>query len=129
MNRLFWIISVTCLAAVMLAACSNQEQESPATREPEKPAATAPESTPAAPGSAAELSVTGELRQVDLQAKTFVIKDQNQVDHIFVFAEDTTISGTGGTQGLSTQQGSQATVWYSRLGDQNRAVRVQIATK
>lgn len=129
MNRLFWVISVTCLAAVMLAACSNQEQESPAPREPEKPAATAPESTPTAPSSAAEQSMTGELRQVDIQARTFVIKDQNQIDHIFVFADDTTISGTGGTQGLSSRQGSQATVWYSKLGDLNRAVRIEIAAK
>jgi hypothetical protein len=113
---------------VFLPACVNQEQNA-ANREGEQ-SSSAAEPAPAAPYSEPdELTVTGELKGVDLDSRTFVLSIQNRPDQIFRFFDDTDVATDGGAQGLSAQRGSRARVIYSKIGAINRAVRIEITSK
>jgi hypothetical protein len=129
--RLWNLTLFVCIAVWPLAACRQEpaaKNETPQPSAVQPPAASEP--VAAAPATATDNTqvATGELRDVDLLAKTLTIKNAEGKDQTFSFTDSTEISGGAGTQGLSHQQGNQVTVRYLEQ-DRNTAVRIEIVPK
>jgi len=127
-----WILTlIVCVAVWALAACSRQEpaaKDQTVQRSAEQPPV-APESATAASATASDArTATGELRDVDLLAKTLTIKDAAGKEQTFSFTDSTEVAGAAGTQGLSNQQGNQVTVRYLEQ-DRHTAVRIEIVPR
>ena len=132
MKPRLWILTlIVCTAVWALAACSRQEpaaKNQTVQRSAEQPAAT-PEPATAASATAPDTQVaTGELRSVDLLAKTLTIKNAAGNEQSFSFTDSTEIAGASGSQGLSNQQGNQVMVRYLEQ-DRHSAVRIVIVPK
>jgi Cu/Ag efflux protein CusF len=130
--RLWFLTLIVCMAVWPLAACSRQEpaaQNQTIQRSAEQPPA-APEPATAASAIAPDAQVaTGELRSVDLLAKSLTIKNAAGNEQIFSFTDSTDIAGAAGSQGLSSQQGNQVTVRYLEQDGHNTAVRIEIVPR
>ena len=69
---------------------------------------------------------TGELRNVNLDAKTIVVTVDG-VDRTFVYDDATEVQGAAGQiQGLVGLDGPFVTVHYESEGDAHRAVRIEL---
>jgi hypothetical protein len=132
MKPRLWILSlIVCMAVWSLAACSRQEPDAK-NQTAQRPS----ELPPAAPGPATAASTTtldaqiatGELRTVDLQAKTLTIKNAAGDEQTFSFTDSTEVAGATGSQGLSNQQGNQVVVRYLEQ-DRHTAVRIEIVPR
>jgi hypothetical protein len=133
MKPRLWILTLfVCMAVWSLAACSRQEPAAktqtvqPSAEQPP----TVPEPVAGAPATAPDTQIaTGELKDVDLLAKTLTIKNAAGKEQTFSFTDSTDISGgAAGRQGLSNQQGNQVIVHYLEQ-DRNTAVRIEIVPK
>jgi hypothetical protein len=132
MKPRLWILTlIVCMAVWALAACSGQEpaaKNQTVQRSAEQPRAT-PEPAPAASATPPDTQVaTGELRSVDLLAKTLTIKNAAGNEQTFSFTDSTEIAGASGSQGLSNQRGNQVMVRY-REQDGSSAVRIDIVPR
>ena len=132
MKPRLWILTlIVCMAVWALAACSRQEpaaKNQTVQRSAEQPPAT-PEPATAASATAPDTQVaTGELRSVDLLAKTLTIKNAAGNEQTFSFTDSTEIAGASGSQGLSNQQGNQVMVRYLEQ-DGHSAVRIEIVPR
>jgi hypothetical protein len=126
MKRLFPGAFLICLAALCLAACAGPEKAPTQ----DNPQAAVAEPAPVAPFSEpGELSITGELKDVDLQARTFVLRDPAGTERTFSFSDETDVAGESGIQGLSSKQNGPAKVVYTKVGDVNHAVHIEIAAQ
>jgi hypothetical protein len=133
MKTRLWILTlIVCMAVWSLAACSRQEpaaKNQTVQRSAEQPPA-APEPATAASTTALDAQVaTGELRSVDLQAKTLTIKNAAGDEQTFSFTDSTDIAGASGSQGLSNQQGNQVIVRYLEQDGHHTAVRIEIVPR
>jgi hypothetical protein len=120
-----WI--VICLTTLSLGACSQESpvENTPATTSDLPPVV----QEPAAPSPVAEpteQSISGQLRAVDVAAKTVTISDSQGIDQTFAFSDSTEIVGTAGAQGLTGQQGNQITVHYGERDGSKMAVRIEV---
>jgi hypothetical protein len=132
MKGRLWILTlIVCTAVWSLAACSRQEpaaKTQTVQRSAEQPPA-APEPATAASATASNTqAATGELREVDLLAKTLTIKDASGKEQTFAFTDSTEVAGAAGSQGLSNQQGNQVIVRYLEQ-DRHTAVRIEIVPR
>ena len=101
MNTRLLIVSLICLMG--LAACSGKESvavyqpsvQPSSYQEPVTPATPAAETRPPA-----EQFVVGQLTDINMDAKTFVLKDTKGNAHSFAFSETTKLTGGGGVQDL-----------------------------
>ena len=129
--RLLILTLIGCVAAWALVACSSQEpaaKNQTVQRPAEQPRAT-PEPATAPSATAPDTHVaTGELRSVDLLAKTLTIKNAAGNEQTFSFTDSTEIAGASGSQGLSNQQGNQVMVRYLEQDDHS-AVRIEIVPR
>ena len=126
MNTNLLIVSLICLMG--LAACSSpgsvsgqpsvQPTSSP---EPITPAAPAAETRPPA-----EQFVAGRLTNINMDAKTFVLKDTKGNAHSFAFSETTKLTGGGGVRNLRGQEGKNATIRYVESDNRKSAVQIHI---
>ncbi len=119
MNTSLLIVSLICLMG--LAACSRPEPVAV-----DKPSASQEPVTPATPAAPAEQFVSGELTDINMDAKTFVLKDANGNAQSFVFSETTKLTGGGGVRNLRGQEGKNATVRYVESDNRKSAVQIHI---
>jgi hypothetical protein len=84
--------------------------------------------TPAAP---VEITAEGELKSIDMNSKTLVLKDATGSERTFSFSDSTGIIGAPGAQGLSGRQGSHVKLGFVMQGDTNSVnwIEVTPATK
>jgi hypothetical protein len=141
MKLRLWIVTLlVCMAVWPLAACSRQEpaakdqaiqrsaEQPPAAPQPATAAsATAPDAQAATVAPDAQ-AATGELRNVDLGAKTLTIKDAAGNEQTFSFTDSTVVAGAAGSQGLANQQGNQVIVRYLEQ-DRHTAVRIEFVPR
>ena len=132
MKTRLWILTLlVCMAVWALAACSSQApaaKNQTVERSAEQPPA-APQPATAASATAPDAqAATGELRNVDVVAKTLTIKDAAGKEQTFSFTDSTEVAGASGSQGLSNQQGNQVIVHYLEQ-DRHTAVRIEIVPK
>jgi len=132
MKTRLWILTLlVCMAVWALAACSSQApaaKNQTVERSAEQPPA-APQPATAASATAPDAqAATGELRNVDLVAKTLTIKDAAGTEQTFSFTDSTEVAGASGSQGLSNQQGNQVIVHYLEQ-DRHTAVRIEMVPK
>lgn len=74
-----------------------------------------------------QMSVTGTLDKVDVQAKTITVKKEDNSTILFSFTDDTKIVGAEqGVAGLATMNGAQVTVRYTVEGQSNVATEVDV---
>jgi Cu/Ag efflux protein CusF len=74
-----------------------------------------------------QMSVTGTLDKVDVDAKTITIKKEDNSTMVFSFTEETKIIGAEeGVAGLATMNGAQVTVRYTVEGQSNVATEVEV---
>ncbi len=82
---------------------------------------------PLAPAAAAEKSASGELTRVDSMAKTFTIKSDEGTEMNFQYSDQTlVVGGEKGVQGLSSNEGSKVTVFYTEAEGKRQATRIEI---
>jgi hypothetical protein len=111
-----------------LVACKPGETDKPATEDTQK----APQESvnPSPTTSPVEQTAEGELRNVNVEAMTFALRDASGVEKAFTFTPTTRISGaTGGVQGLASKQGSRVKVSYIAQGDTNSATSIEVMEK
>jgi hypothetical protein len=126
MKRFLLTVSVACVTVVLLTACGREQIA--ANRETE-PAISGTEPRPLAPFSEpSELSISGELKEVSLQTRTFVLRDEGGIERTFIFSHDTDVVGGNDIYGLSNQQRGKAKVVFMKIGDINRAVHIEITS-
>jgi hypothetical protein len=114
------------MAVLLLTACSHEQIA--ANRETE-PAISGTEPTPLAPFSEpSELSISGELKEVSLLTRTFVLRDEGGIERTFTISHDTDVVGGDNVYGLSNQQRGKAQVVFMKIGDINRAVHIEITS-
>jgi hypothetical protein len=119
MNTRLLIVFLICLTG--LAACSRPES-----RAVDQPSASQEPVTPATPAAPAEQFVSGELTDINMDAKTFVLKDAKGNAQSFVFSETTKLTGGGGVRNLRGQEGKNATVRYVESDNRKSAVQIHI---
>ncbi len=127
MNTSLLIVSLICLMA--LAACRgpasvgvDQSSLQPISyQEPVTPATPAAETRPPA-----EQFVVGQLTDINMDAKTFVLKDTKGNAHSFAFSETTKLTGGGGVRDLRGQEGKNATIRYVESDNRKSAVQIHI---
>ena len=74
-----------------------------------------------------QMSVTGTLDKVDVDAKTITVKKEDNSAILFSFTDDTKIVGAEqGVAGLATMNGAQVTVRYTVEGRSNVATEVDV---
>ena len=132
MRTRLWILTLlVCMAVWPLAACSRQEpaaKDQTVQRPAEQPPAEPQPPTAASAIAPDAKSASGELRNVDLVAKTLTIKDAAGKEQTFSFTDSTEVAGASGSQGLSNQQGNQVIVHYLEQ-DRHTAVRIEMVPK
>ena len=132
MRTRLWILTLlVCMAVWPLAACSRQEpaaKDQTVQRPAEQPPAEPQPPTAASAIPADAQAATGELRNVDLVAKTLTIKDAAGTEQTFSFTDSTVVAGAAGSQGLANQQGNQVIVRYLEQ-DRHTAVRIEMVPK
>jgi hypothetical protein len=120
------IVSLTCLMG--LAACGGSESAS--ADQPIEPISSLEPITPAPQSVAAtppaEQFVAGQLAEIDMNAKTFVLKDAKGDAYAFEYSETTKLTGGGGAQNLSGQEGHNATVRYVESNNRKSAVQIHV---
>ena len=127
MRTLFLALSLCLIAA--LAACRTGDNENrPPAEETQQTRSSSDVVTPAAP---VEMTAEGDLKSLDMNSKTLVLKDATGSERTFSFSDSTGIIGAPGAQGLSGKQGSHVKIGFVMLGDINSAnwIEVTSATK
>ena len=59
--------------------------------------------------------ITGELRTVDADAKTFVVRADDGTEHSFRYTDTTEVAGGSSAQGLAGSEGDRVRVSYREL--------------
>jgi hypothetical protein len=123
-----YLLTVSLICMMVLAACSGSEsvsvdQPSLQPISSQKPS-TPPPAVETRPPT--ELFVAGQLSEIDLEAKTFVLKDAKGTAHAFGFSETTKLTGGGGAQDLRGQEGNNATVRYVEMNNRKAAVQIHM---
>jgi hypothetical protein len=106
MRTLLLTLSLCLIAA--LAACRTGDETPPPAQETQQPRS----SSDVAPPAPVELTAEGELKSVDMNTKTLVVKDSAGGERTFSFSDSTGIIGAPGAQGLSGKQGSRVKIGY-----------------
>ena len=124
-----YLLIVSLIYMMGLAACSGSEsvsvdQPSLQPISNQKPSTPAPR--PAEIRPPAEQFVAGQLNEIDLDAKTFVLKDAKGNAHSFAFSETTKLTGGGGAQDLRGQEGNNATIRYVEMDNRKSAVQIHM---
>jgi hypothetical protein len=127
MNTNLLIVSLICLLG--FAACSGRE--SAAVNQPAvQPISNQEPGTPATPAAEtrppAEQFVAGQLTDINMDAKTFVLKDTKGNPLSFTFSETTKLTGGGGVRNLRGQEGKNATIRYVESDNRKSAVQIHI---
>lgn len=74
-----------------------------------------------------QMSMTGTLDKVDVQAKTITVKKEDNSTILFSFTDDTKIVGAEqGVAGLATMNGVHVTVRYTVEGESNVATEIDV---
>ena len=74
-----------------------------------------------------QMSVTGTLDKVDVNATTITVKREDNSTIVFSYTDDTKIVGAEqGVAGLATMNGAQVTVRYTVDGQSNVATEVDV---
>ena len=75
-------------------------------------------------------SVTGELTRVDLQSRTFSVKNASGAEMLFRYDDRTIVSGAeSNVAGLATSSGAQVTVSYRNDSAGNMAAKIEVHAK
>ena len=127
MRTLLLSLSLCLIAALAACRTGDKDTGTPA-KETQQPRSSSDILPPAAP---VELTAEGELKSVDVNTKTLVLKDAAGSERTFSFSDGTGIIGAPGAQGLSGKQGSHVKIGYVTQGDSNSANWIELtpATK
>ena len=127
MNTTLLTVSLICLMG--LAACKGGESVA-VNQPPPQPISIQEPVTPATPAAETrppeEQFVVGQLTDINMDAKTFVLKDTKGNAHSFAFSETTKLTGGGGVKDLRGQQGKNATIRYVESDNRKSAVQIHI---
>jgi hypothetical protein len=117
-----------CLIAALAACRTGDNENRPPAEETQQPRSSSDVITPAAP---VEITAEGELKSIDMNSKTLVLKDATGSERTFSFSDSTGIIGAPGAQGLSGRQGSHVKLGFVMQGDTNSVnwIEVTPATK
>jgi hypothetical protein len=115
-------LSVLLIAG--LAACKTDSTEPP--EADSKQETTRPATVENSPSTTLEQYADGELRNVDLTARTFILRETGGIERKFTYSDTTRVTGIPNTQGLTGKQGSRARVGYLMQGELNTATWIEI---
>jgi hypothetical protein len=111
-------------AAVLAVGCGQGERPDVLSREDAaSPPPTAADRDVAEPGADV---ITGELRDVDLDAETLVLVDDAGMEHRFAFSPETRIVGATSARGLAGQDGARVKVHYHEAPYAHLAVAIEL---
>ena len=87
------------------------------------PASSVPE-----PASAVgtQMSMTGELTAVDVNAEMVTLSAADGAEQTFLYTESTVVTGVSGVQGLAAEEGSRAIVHYDPGTDPPTALSIEV---
>jgi hypothetical protein len=123
MTRIHGFSATVLAVSLITAGCGGPASESRVSSEPRDLAGL---DERAASPAGDELVVTGEVSEVNPEAKRFMVK-VNGYDHSFAYDDKTeVIDRQGRTQGLLGLEGSPVTVSYRGAGDYWYAVRIEL---
>ncbi len=113
------ILAICAVAALSLLGCDRMggSRDTAAGRE--------------APAAEVAQVITGELRTVDGDAKTFVVRADDGTEHSFRYTDSTEVAGGSSAQGLAGSEGDRVRVSYRELppsGDSTAPIVIE-ATK
>lgn len=141
MKRITAVIGACAVAAFLTTACNQAEEP----REEGAPAGEAgsPADTPRegadmdvpSAGMMEEQVVSGELKSVDSDARTFTIQTDDGREMTLSYNDATDVGGAAGEQGLTGREGTRVTVHYreqpgadtSAASTRGEAVRIVMA--
>lgn len=73
-----------------------------------------------------EQTIRGELKDIDLDAQTFVLVDHDGAERVFAFSDATEIRGDAPAQGLAGREGAHVTVHFRDEGPVRLALAIEI---
>jgi Cu/Ag efflux protein CusF len=112
-TKLTQLFMATAIAATMVGVPAALAAQYPATQKHQT--------------AAREMSVTGTLDKVDVNAKTITVKKEDNSTILFSFTDETKIIGAEeGVAGLATMNGAHVTVRYTVEGQSNVATEVDV---
>jgi hypothetical protein len=119
-----YLLIVSLISVVALSACGSgpapADQTSIPSQEPIKPAPAA-EVKPPEPQF-----LVGQLGDIDMKGKKFVLKDVKGESHAFAYSETTEFTGGGGAKDLRGQEGRNATVRFLQTNGGKSAVQIHV---
>ena len=95
------ILAICAVAALPLLGCDRMSRDTAAGRE--------------APAPEVAQVITGELRTVDADAKTFVVRADDGTEHSFRYTDSTDVGSGTSAQGLARSEGDRVRVSYREL--------------
>lgn len=142
LTRIKHSLAAIAVLSLVLAGCSSEPEiaqdeplgaleaeeplEAPAT-EGSSPLSDSETAAASAP-DAAEISASGPLIGVNAEDQTFNLLMDDGAEQRFQYSETTVVTGADGLQGLSAQEGSEATVWYDSATTPPTALSIEIDT-
>ncbi len=97
------ILAICAVAALSLVGCNRTDNARD----------TAADGVAAAPEVAQV--ITGDLRSVDVEAKTFVVRADDGTEHSFRYTDSMEVAGGSTAQGLAGREGDRVRVSYREL--------------
>lgn len=73
-----------------------------------------------------EQIIRGEIKDIDLDAKTFVLVGHDEVERVFAFTDATEILGGTTVQGLAGREGAHVTVHFREDGPVRTALTIEL---
>jgi hypothetical protein len=116
------VLAMLSIAMLAAGGCDTERRE--AALEGQSPSSGGTLGSGAPLGEPLEV-MSGELGQVDLQARTFTIKTAD-ADVVFAFTDATQVDGAAGPQGLAGREGARVSLRYRQRPDGKIAERITI---
>jgi hypothetical protein len=124
----FLLIATGASAQAQQAPSSSPASDSAAPAQPSASQPQAPSAQrPAAPAAAAEITVEGDLQEVDVKTNMITIKTSTGAEMKFKYDDSTKVTGgQKGVAGLATMTGSKVTAMYKKDGSTNTLTSIQV---
>lgn len=121
------LLTIGSAAVLVLIGCQQPAQDQSVVPPVDEPIATRPDvpSLGSPAGAIEEQALGGELRNVDLDARTFVVL-AGGMEQVFTFSDATAVSGAPGTQGLAAREGARVNLRYRDENGTRRAVSITL---
>ena len=119
-------LGIGSVAILAMMGCQQPAQDQTVLPPADEPIATRPEAPSLeSPAAIAEQTLSGELSDVDLDARTFMVRAEG-IDQAFTFSDATTVVGAPGTQGLAAREGARVNLSYREENGIKTAVSITL---